>query len=329
MKFLLCRPLGGLNDVLCQIQRSRRMARTSGRQLIVQTETGSPGLNHRFGEEFESVFTISHGLSFQNAIFQRCLKSTQIFPEEFAFLATAPRSSLQERTEGNQIIRRLKYLELRKGAPILVHEGYGGGLSSASLLPQLKFSRRIEDALQMAYAQIPLDSVAIHFRSSDYQTDELLLFEAIRRAGHRPVLLASDSDLIQKKIRSYFHESTMISVPEILSTIWHTLKPVERAVIELFAIAGCKEFIALRLGFGKSDLPAFSGFTRLAKHVWAVNHISNYGLLSWVNSISPLAGIGGYKSKAANMFYLGVIGIPRILSQSTSLRGVLSQAQRR
>ena len=175
---------------------------------------------------------------------------------------------------------------------------------------------------------MPLNSVAIHFRSSDYQTDERLLFDAVTRVGNRPVLLASDSDQILRKVRVHFPELSIISVPEILSLMWPTLKTIERALIELFAISGCKDFIPLRLGLGKSDLPAFSGFTRLAKLIWAVTHISNYGLSSWISSISPLAGIGGHKSNAANSLYLAVIGIPRILWQSTFLRGVLRQVQR-
>lgn len=79
MKYLLCRPLGGLNDSLCQIQRSKAMANVSGRELIVQTETGSPGLPHRYGEEIGSVFTISNSHSFKSASFQYSLKSAQIF----------------------------------------------------------------------------------------------------------------------------------------------------------------------------------------------------------------------------------------------------------
>lgn len=329
MKYLLCRPLGGLNDSLCQIERGRRMARLSGRKLIVQTETGSPGLNHRFGQAFESVFTIVGNLSGENLSFQQSLKSAQIHPNDFEFLARTPNLSLQEHTRGQKVSRPLKWQELWHRSQILVHEAFGGGLSSASLLPRVLLSKHIEEALQLALTQIPIDSVAIHFRSSDYQTDELLLFEAIKRAGARPVLLASDSGLILEKVRAQFQGMEIISVPEKLSTIWETVKPVERALIELFAISGCKDFIPLRIGQGRPDLPAFSGYTRLAKHIWAVTHVSNFGISSWANSISPVTGIGGYKSKVANTLYLAIIGLPRILWQSISLRGALGQAQRR
>ncbi len=329
MKYLLCRPLGGLNDSLCQIERSRRMARLSGRQLMVQTETGSPGLNHRFGQEFDSVFKILRNPSVDDSFFRQSLKSGRIYPNDFEFLARSPNVSLQEHTKGQKVIRRLKWRELWHGSQILVHESFGGGLASASLLPRIQLSKQVEEALQLAFIQIPIDSVAIHFRSSDYQTDELLLFEAIKRAGTRPVLLASDSDQILEKVRAQFQGMKIISVPEKLSTIWKALKPVERAVVELFAISGCKDFIPLRIGHGRPDLPAFSGYTRLAKHIWAVTHASTFGLSSWANSISPVAGIGGYKSKVANAVYLVIIGLPRILWQSISLRGALAQAQRR
>jgi hypothetical protein len=223
---------------------------------------------------------------------------------------------------------RLRWRDIFRNESILIHEADGGGLASAALLPSISFSLAIDEALKTAQGSIPEDSVAIHFRSSDYQTSEESLYEALSRIGSRAVLLATDSSVILEKARRLFPWVNFYSVPELLSRNWISLKPVERATVELFALASCKDFIPLRLSSGPSEVPLFSGYTRLAKHVWAVSHISKYGLVSWVRSLAPLEGSGGSRSQIINFAYLLAIGIPRILLQSHRLRGSLKQGQR-
>jgi hypothetical protein len=304
------------------------MAKLSGRKLVVQTETGSAGLPHRFGEVFQEIFAMTDCVEFWDSSFQKLLKSGSIHPESLAYISSDPSASAETKSSRSMSGYRLRWRDLFRNESILIHEADGGGLASAALLPSITFSLAIEEALQQIHASIPETSVAIHFRSSDYRTSEESLYDAIGRIGGRPILLATDSPIILKKARRLFPWVSFYSVPELLSHNWLSLKPVERANVELFALASCKDFIPLKLSSGPSDVPLFSGYTRLAKHIWAVSHISKYGLVSWVRSMAPLEGSGGSKSKTINFAYLIAIGIPRILLQSYPLRGALKQGQR-
>jgi hypothetical protein len=63
-RYLLVRPLGGLNDCLCQINYAKRIAFFHRRKLVIQTETGDANLFHRFGQSFESIFKVEANLNY-------------------------------------------------------------------------------------------------------------------------------------------------------------------------------------------------------------------------------------------------------------------------
>lgn len=296
---------------------------------MIQSESGSPTLSHRFGQPFESVFGLPDSENFSGSQFQSAMSRGDVYPAVFKFLVSDNHLSLEEASRGENLLQRLRFRDLVHRAEVLVHESFGGGLGSSNLLPFLNLNPRIQDLIQQAHSLIPADSVALHFRYSDYKADKATLFQAIERLISRTIVLATDSKVILEEVRLRYPEAQILSIPELLALSWHRASLVERAVVEMFAIAGCKDFLPMRLDGADARLPAYSGYTRLSKHIWAVGHIRNYGWASWFRSISPADGIGGFKSSFLNLLYVLLVGLPRLANQNRKTKGCLSQGLRR
>jgi hypothetical protein len=58
VKYLLCRPLGGLNDILCQIYNCYGYCLRNNRILMIDTE-----YNSFFGKSFDTYFSFNERIS--------------------------------------------------------------------------------------------------------------------------------------------------------------------------------------------------------------------------------------------------------------------------
>jgi len=309
-RFVLCRPLGGLNDVLCQIEHARRAARRTGRRLVVQTETGARGVRHRFGQKFSDIFEfVDETNSSEVEVLRSALSGKNaIWPPVYESLGSWIDKSLEEFSNGTQTQSRLS-ANAPGGSKVLVHEAYGGGFKSFRLLEHLTLNNELLKQIVERAEQIPPGSTAVHFRNSDYRSN----YEALRGsieslAPDVPVLLASDDETALIKLKQDFPNRNFVSSSSS-DAKQNTLTQTESAVIELVLISGAKSLVLIPLDSKDRREANYSGFGLLAQHLWLVRQIQGRGSLEYSRRLFSLALES--RRRRRNLLRLGIFLIIR------------------
>jgi hypothetical protein len=309
-KSLLVRPLGGLNDVLCQIEFARRIALRTGRRLIVQTETGSPGLRHRFAQKFSEIFEfVDKGSELEiHSLFTNQVRPLSVWPVLYSSFGSWLEKSLEEFTKGTQVQSRLDHTYPRN-YDLAVHEGFGGGPASFSLLEHVRLKNSILLAYEKAHSELPENCVAVHFRNTDYRSSYEYLSESISLLDpEKSVLLASDDESSFNRIRAD-HPNRVIIFASAISMQSGLAQPTELAVLELLLIAKCEDLILIPIQWSDSNAEGFSGFGRLCQHVWSVRQIQNLGTPTLIRHTLELSLES--KRRRRNPFRFGVFVVLR------------------
>lgn len=265
--------------MLCQVEYARRIAKRTHRQLVVQAETGSPGLKHRFGQLFSEVFVFVDDRSNLEAtslgfVFTDCEK---VFPKAYSTFGFWLDKSLQELTNGKEVQSRLVKNPPHK-YQLAIHEGFGGGPDSFKLLEHVLLASDIFGEARRAIASVPPRCTAIHFRNSDYRSSFTNLSKVVSGiASEEPILIATDDKTIMKSLRTEFPSHTLLFASEILAD-YRLDAPTIRAVLELLLIAYCHQLVLIPLDGDNSIEPKYSGFGRLAKHLWSVRTVRQKGM---------------------------------------------------
>lgn len=289
-RFLLCRPLGGLNDVLCQIEYARRIAKRAHRKLIVQTEPGSPSLRHRFGRPFsELFFSLDQRISVDLSQLKSGLaQSTNIYPKRYQLLGTWLDVSLEERTGGSEVQCRLEKNPPRE-PDLVVHEGFGGGTASFRLLEHLNISPNVLDPTLELVRELPNLCAAVHFRNTDYKSSYERLKEAVERVDTgSSILIATDDDSVLARLREDYSSREFISASSVVKQA-SPRSPVEAALQEMILLASCSHLELVPLDIGESSIPNFSGFGRLTQHIWTVRQIQKHGVSVLLSELIKLS----------------------------------------
>jgi len=216
-KYLLSRPRGGLNDVLVQLEKSRRYAARFQRVLILDlTRSGM-----RMG--FDALFTARDYFGCDLIVWTPAMgpvldQCPSVFPAPLTGRVSAYTANWH--TDGKQ------YCDAETAHPVnfdhhidyseqlLIYEQAGGGSVSLCALRHLCFSTEV--ANQVARRLIPIGTGydAVHVRHTDYETDYEMLFEKSAAMFHRRrLLVCSDSKKVKDYAESCFGPTTeLISV---------------------------------------------------------------------------------------------------------------------
>jgi hypothetical protein len=325
---LLARPLGGLNDCLCQIEYARKLAQKHRRLLAIQTETGTPGLGHRWGAKFEESFDLVDSSNFLRLDeFERHHFDARLIHPEFFRKSGLPSSkSLSEITGGEIHNFRLSDAPLSQ-FQVVVHEDWGGGLTSASLLPHIKMSEKLVELSATLLSKINPEALGIHFRNNDYKSNFVQLLEKIDEMPKGQELLLATDDLSALLAVKKSRPNVKITLASsLVKSLDHEISPIDSAILDLIMLSSCKELLIIPLiSVDGSEAPKFSGFGRLAKHIWAVRVFSTQGLAGLVSRRQPFQGIGGHSSSVLNFAYLVLHALPRIISQGMRKAGFYGQ----
>lgn len=334
----LCRPLGGINDVLCQIEYSRKLSSSLGRSLVVVTETGSPGLSHRFEIPFHNAFAFSdtRRVSRVEAIAGAGIddlddRLENIVESDVQLLS----NSLSELTRGVQDQCRLSLAEglRQRKTRILLHESWGGGLRSATLLKHLAFVPELENLLHTLSQIVPENSVGFHFRNTDYKSDvDVLLKELISIPQSQTIIVGSDDVNLLAMLQQKLPNHRLLSASSFVNEAAIAIHPTIKALFELMVLAFCDVLILIPLArtevsstwFG-DQLPSYSGFARLVKHVWAVRMSQRKGFLAFLGQQESLQGLSGFQNPVLKVLYLSLFELPRIFIQAKFPAGVYRQ----
>ncbi|MFZ1546150.1 MAG: glycosyltransferase, partial [Candidatus Nitrotoga sp.] len=213
-KFLLCRPHGGLNDTLCQIEQCWRYAEKFGRTLII--DTLNSGLLAEFSEFFSprnSLTKVHFSLSEKQLCF---LDTLNCFPHSvqgklktyFAVYSIDSKNYVDRETTAILTFNFDKnYDEL-----VLIHEQSGGGTLSFDLLNRISISENIRPIVLDRIQHLGYDYLAVHVRNTDYQTQYKDLFRDVYpSANNKSLLICSDDAEVISHAKNFFTLSNVLT----------------------------------------------------------------------------------------------------------------------
>jgi hypothetical protein len=213
-RYLLCRPQGGLNDTLVQLERCRRYAVRHGRALIV--DLARSGLRLPFDEVF--VAKADFGcpvICWTEEIAAELDGFASVRPAGLAGRVSSSRAQWRDGaraaldTQTGEIVS----FDMARDHPerLLVHDQSGGGTRSIFALRRLALVPAIADAVAQRIVSLGPDYDAIHVRHTDLATDFRRVFDKCRPlfAGRR-VLICSDSADVKRQARDAFGPGTVL-----------------------------------------------------------------------------------------------------------------------
>ena len=299
-KYLLCRPRGGLNDVLCQIEKCWRYAEKHRRILVIDTRDS--GLMGSFFEYFsvkESSVPVRDFFSLNEirAINQeKCLPkfcSGRLDILDAYFLD--PEKNYVDRASNESITFDF---EVDHAETLLVHEQSGGGTLSFACLNRLYVAEPVRQQVLLAMKKLPKIYSAIHIRNTDYQSNYKYYFSKLaKRFIGRPVLVCSDDDGVIKYAKSFFQGANIMTLsdrenidgkPLHLTSSYENERDRKAATIsaitDLLALGGSKFFYYMG---GEHGHP--SGYSVLAAHLCNNKSLINSLLKRDLNFCSDLS----------------------------------------
>ncbi|BBK43878.1 hypothetical protein STVA_38980 [Allostella vacuolata] len=282
-KIVLCRPQGGLNDMLCQIEHCCRYAERWGRTVIVDANHGrSPHLQMRFGDYFVSR---QARLALDPERFPGTIDASSVFPE---FLANrlydyqtdylVPPGARGRRTCEATTGLAITF-DFSRDYPhaTLVHHQVGGGFVSLFALLRLRLRDDLADELLRRWRAIGGGYHAIHVRATDYRTRYDAVLERLARSDIPRLFVATDSRQVLDDFRAALGADRVHSFARFLS---ETGAPMHRtpvphedadaknrdAILDLLMLALAKHLIILEIEPNTSNAK-YSGFSMLAQRL--------------------------------------------------------------
>lgn len=196
--FVLCRPQGGINDMLCQIEHCCRYAEKFSRSVIVDTKYAKAiHFRDRFSEYFvsqqQSLILDATDADLEeanNSIFPYCVMG-KVRDYDFHF-------SWDHRLYVESSTMTPLTFETHKHYPTkyLLHHTGGGGQLSMGALQRLRLHDSVVDLLIQRLEMIGRDYVGIHIRNTDYETDYHSSLHELKSFQNTPILVCTDSQAV-------------------------------------------------------------------------------------------------------------------------------------
>jgi hypothetical protein len=200
---LLCRPRGGLNDMLSQIERCCRYAEMTDRSVIVDTKFG----RESFGDDFDRYFISRQSRLVLSASELRAdLDRAEVFPTG---LKGRVSSYDWYRDETSKL-----HVDRQTGEPLtfdfaqdyphdlLVHQQPRRRPYAVSAFMRLRLQPQLTHELLARFAKIGGPYLGVHIRHTDYQSDYQPVIEQVAAAKLKKLFLATDNQQILDLFRT-------------------------------------------------------------------------------------------------------------------------------
>ena len=194
-RLLLCRPLGGLNDILCQIERACRYGESFGRSVVIDTNYHC---TRSFQDKFSKYFvTAQEGLVLDSDAIEDRMAETDVAPDFIAGRVGQYITRYDPRAEifVEQETGRAVTFDFNKDHPerLLVHHGEGGGALSVFALSRLRLQDSLVAVLRQRLSQIGRPYTAIHIRHTDYKCEYEEWIARHKAEIEGPLFVATDN----------------------------------------------------------------------------------------------------------------------------------------
>ena len=275
-KYLLCRPQGGLNDMLCQIEKCFRYAQASKRILIIETDYHG-----------SSYFSDSMSKYFVSCRSNLLLGAVEYIPD-FDQLDVFPRF-LYGRVSSYSVIWNKKYqyfyddvigekitfdFSMDYNESLLVHHQLGGGSLSLWALSRLRVHEDVIEELLKRIKLISKPYAAIHIRNTDHETDYRQHLDHLNQTIQAPIFVATDNADTLRECKAVFGADRVYSFARRLSSTLgtplhlnfvHGTEVTERnqdAILDLLMLALSSSLYIFQIK--NCAYSKYSGFSRLA-----------------------------------------------------------------
>jgi len=271
MKYVLCKPRGGLNDTLCEIEKCWRYAEKTNRYLLI--DTNNSGLYDDFFNYFQSDSTkvIKKNnykeLNKLDAYPKICQGELDTYQAEYSPIL----KNFVEKSTG----ARLSFnMDLTYKEDVLVHESCWEGeflsiycLDGLVLRPEV--AQHIKQKMEDAKLDV-FDYVAVHIRNTDYKMDYKKFFDQLLPdVSNKTVLVCSDDYEVFSYARKTLNKSRVVRLSTFKDNhgapLHHTRHKDQYAMnlevlTDLIGMAKSKKFYMANV----DNTKRFSGFTMLA-----------------------------------------------------------------
>ena len=219
MRMLLCRPRGGLNDMLSQIEKCCRYAEVTGRVVVVDTRFGDSS----FYDDFDTYFVSrQRRLILSARELKEAFDQATTFPPCLQGQVTSYRGIWTEQQDG--------YVEKKTGTPLtfdfarnyseelLVHQQYGRLPFAAAAFLRLHLQPAVTKELLTRVSKIGGPFLGVHVRHTDYRSDYHRLLGQLARATSERLFLSTDNRKVLDEFRAALPSKQIYSFSEDLST---------------------------------------------------------------------------------------------------------------
>ncbi len=275
-RLLLCRPLGGLNDMLCQIESACGYAERFDRTVIVDTAYSKTYFRDRFSGYFAS--RQERLLLDADAVIER-LDQLEVFPNFLAGrvsrYATRFDRELSRFVEDESGLIPSFDFDRDYAEPLIVHHASGGGMIGIGALARLRLRAPLVAILLQRLAEVGPRYLGVHVRNTDYKARYRDDTVVAKIAPNEPIFLATDNRDTVDKFRSLFGARihAFASLPAAAGVRIHNIDDPARAnernrdaILDLAMLA-----LASRLYLFELEPNAYgarySGFSVLAAHL--------------------------------------------------------------
>jgi hypothetical protein len=307
-RYVLCRPLGGLNDMLSQIARTHSYAIENHRKLVVETQS-----NPKFGAALSEYFRCRADIRFISQAELEEFDSLSCFPNEL----TGRVSTYALRMTGVVPFREANTntavsFDFRKTytEDVLIHHQPGGGLNSVRLLEELTYSDRILTELARRKKLLGPDYSAIHIRDSDYKTDwRAQLAEFAASLGTKTLFVATDNpkvigDPCWRRLGLHVWSSAGFAQANT------GFDGNEETLLDLALLAEAEELWIMKL---QHSTVTYSGYSLLAKYLWSIRKIKRSGTRRFLRSLTLFTDFHDSKTSALRLLYFYLFWMPKLL----------------
>ena len=222
-RYLLCRPRGGLNDSLCQIQKCFDYAKQYQRELIIDARES--GLMGEFADFFrpsnKDVKVYGSRAQFDYSVLLEYSRypdvifdGPQKYEADFSFLPNHKNYI----DKSNNILLTFDFNRDYEER-VLIHEQCGGGTKSFGFLENFRLADEILAIAKIRLKDLHGDYLSIHVRNKeDYLTNYPYFFNKIfSKVGNKKLLVCSDDSGVVTYAKNFFIHTRIMSVSNIQS----------------------------------------------------------------------------------------------------------------
>ena len=275
-RLLLCRPLGGLNDMLCQIERACLYAERFERTVIVDTAYSKT----YFRDRFSGYFASRQARLVLDADAVGRLDQLEVFPKFLAGRVTGyatrfDRDLGQFVEDETGLVPSLDF-DRDHAEPLIVHHASGGGTNGIGALARLRLRAPLVEVLLQRLGEVGPRYLGVHVRNTDYKAKYRGDTLVAKIAPDEPIFLATDNRDTVAQFRSLFGAERIhafASLPATAGVRIHNIDDpalaYERnrdAILDLVMLALASQLYLFELEPNTYGA-RYSGFSVLAAHL--------------------------------------------------------------